>query len=144
MMQNEFPGAYLDINSLRYLVVDDSATIRKMMVQFLSSLGIQSIAEANTGLEAWNMCVKAAQKNAAYQIILCDWHMPDMEGPEFIAQCHGLPAYKGAGFIMLTSEADATNVVNAMMAGADDYALKPVSKELLKSKITAVASKKFG
>lgn len=129
--------------NLRFLVVDDMQTIRKMIVQMLTAMKIESISEAANGTEALNALDKAAKENNPFHIIICDWHMPDIVGPDLVKKCRATAAYKNVGFLMLTSEADTINIVNAMVSGVDDYALKPITPEVLKNKINTLIKKKF-
>jgi two-component system, chemotaxis family, chemotaxis protein CheY len=133
----------LDIASLRFLVVDDMVTIRRSVTTILTSLGVTNVSGANTGKLAWEMIVKAAEEKTPFQIVICDWHMPDITGLELVQKCRANNNTKNIGFLMLTSETETAKVVEAMLQGVDNYLVKPVDAEAFKSKLNMVIKKRF-
>jgi two-component system, chemotaxis family, chemotaxis protein CheY len=134
----------VNLSSLRYLVVDDSLTIRKAVTQILSALGVTSVAGANTGEQAWTLLIQAAESGIPFDFVISDWHMPDISGLDLAKRCRKNPLTSHIGFVMLTNEVDAQNVVEAMLVGADNYIVKPVEPMVLKDKLTSVYKKRFG
>ncbi len=113
---------------MKALVVDDSMTIRRIVIKALGMAGIQEAAEAADGLEA----VKAAQTQQ-FDLILLDWNMPKMSGIE------ALRAIRQSGsktpVIMVTTEAEKSRVIEAIKSGANDYLIKPFSPDQLAAKV---------
>ncbi len=113
---------------MKALVVDDSLTIRRIVIKALGMAGIQETAEAGDGLEAIN----ALQKDK-FDLVLLDWNMPKMSGID------ALKKMRADGFktpvIMVTTEAEKTRVIEAIKAGANDYLIKPFSPDQLAAKV---------
>lgn len=122
---------------MKALVVDDSMTIRRIVIKALSMVGINDAHEAGDGMEA----VKATEANS-FDLILLDWNMPKMSGID------ALKAIRAAGkkmpVIMVTTEAEKARVIEAIKSGANDYLIKPFSPDQLAAKVknlvTAAAS----
>jgi two-component system chemotaxis response regulator CheY len=113
---------------MKALVVDDSLTIRRIVIKALGIVGINEAAEAGDGQEA----VKAAQAGQ-FDLILMDWNMPNMNGIE------ALRAIRQSGnktpVVMVTTEAEKSRVIEAIKSGANDYLIKPFSPEQLAAKV---------
>jgi two-component system chemotaxis response regulator CheY len=113
---------------MKALVVDDSLTIRRIVIKALSIVGINDAVEAGDGAEA----VKAAE-GAQFDLILLDWNMPKMSGID------ALRALRQAGnktpVIMVTTEAEKSRVIEAIKTGANDYLIKPFSPDQLADKV---------
>jgi len=113
---------------MKALVVDDSATMRRILKTMLVPLGFDNVAEAIDGLEAVKYC-----EMANVDLILMDWNMPNMTGIEALKQI------RGAGLkmpvIMVTTEAEQTRVVDALKAGANNYIIKPFNQNTIEKKV---------
>jgi two-component system chemotaxis response regulator CheY len=114
------------------LVVDDSGTMRKIIVRALNSLGISDIAEAGDGVEAWNLF--RVQK---FDLVMTDWNMPEMNGIDLLRNIRTVN--KEVPVIMITTEGEKCRVVEAIQAGVSDYLCKPFEFEALRSKIEKFA-----
>jgi len=125
---------------MRFLVVDDMLTMRKIIVQRLKALGATNILEANDGSTAWEMLEKEPQP---IQVIICDWNMPIMKGIDLLKKCRGSDKFKDMAFLMVTAEAEATQVKEALLAGVDNYVVKPFTPAAFEEKIKAVIAKRF-
>jgi len=116
---------------MKALVVDDSMTIRRIVIKALGMAGISDTTEAGDGVEA----VKATQADQ-FDLILLDWNMPNMTGIET------LNALRKAGdatpVIMVTTEAEKSRVIEAIKSGANDYLIKPFSPDQLAQKVKGV------
>lgn len=129
---------------LRFLVVDDMLTMRKIVQQQLKALGATQITEANDGSVAWDLMQKAAAQNKPFQFIVSDWNMPQMKGLDLLKACRADAAYKNVAFLLVTAEAEAAQVKEAIMAGVDNYVVKPFTPASFQEKMGAVFSKRFG
>lgn len=128
---------------LRFLVVDDMLTMRKIVSQQLKTMGVASIAEANDGTTAWEALEKAAAENSPFHFIVSDWNMPQMSGIELLKKCRASTAYKDIAFLLVTAEAEATQVKEALLAGVDNYVVKPFTPQSFQEKMGAVFNKRF-
>jgi two-component system chemotaxis response regulator CheY len=115
---------------MRALVLDDSRAVRYIIGQILNELGMEVIHAAN-GLEG----LEQIKRHPDIELLLVDWNMPEMNGLDFIRAVRGERAYDGMRILMVTSEAEAVQVTRALAAGADEYLMKPFSKEVLVAKL---------
>ncbi|WFL77292.1 response regulator [Altererythrobacter arenosus] len=111
------------------LIVDDSRVIRKVSSKIAVSLGYQVI-EAENGEEALARC-----KQRMPDLILTDWQMPVMGGPEFVAALRAIPTPRAPTVVFCTSKGSAKDVHEGIRAGADDYIVKPFEESALKAKL---------
>jgi len=116
--------------SMKILVVDDFATMRKIIKNLLGQLGFKNVHEADDGATAL-----AILKKDHFDLIICDWNMPKMSGLELLKTTRGMEDYKKTPFVMVTAEANKNNIVAAIQAGANDYIVKPFNANTLQEKI---------
>lgn len=114
----------------KVLVVDDSKAIREIEKKYLEEMGFE-VVEAENGEEA----LKVLEENPDVKLILLDWHMPVMNGYEFLLKVRSNPKYSDVKIMMVTTENQQKSVVDAIMAGANEYLMKPFDKEMLETKI---------
>jgi len=119
-----------DKASIVFLVVDDSATMRRIIKASLAKYGFTNHVEAGDGDEALAK-VQAGQIHC----ILTDWNMPNCDGMTFIAKVRALPGYATVPIIMITTEQSKEDVVEALTHGVNAYIVKPFTPELLKTKL---------
>src|SRR5580704_19426368 len=115
---------------MQALVVDDSAVYRKLIGDHLRSWGF-GVTLAKTGCEAWGILEQAE----APKLVLLDWVLPDLEGPELcqrIRQAASIGSY--VYIILLTGKEGQRNMLDALEAGADDYLAKPFDELELKAR----------
>ena len=120
----------------RFLVVDDFATMRKIVRNLLRQLGYQQIDEAEDGVVALRKL-----KTTKYDMIICDWNMPNMTGIELLKEVRSDESLKAVPFLMVTAEANKENVIEAVKAGVSNYIVKPFTADTLSGKIDAVMKK---
>ncbi|MBI4773287.1 MAG: chemotaxis response regulator CheY [Deltaproteobacteria bacterium] len=120
----------------RFLVVDDFATMRKIVRNLLRQLGYQHIDEAEDGVVALRKL-----KSTKYDMIICDWNMPNMTGIELLREVRSDESLKVIPFLMVTAEANKENVIEAVKAGVSNYIVKPFTADTLSGKIDAVLKK---
>ena len=111
------------------LIVDDSATIRKIARRALEEFGL-SCGEAEDGVVAYEFC---QQKMPG--MILLDWNMPRMNGLEFIEKLRGMDNGHIPKVLFCTTESSMDHIMNAMKAGANEYIMKPFDQIILRTKL---------
>ncbi len=116
---------------MKILLVDDSATMRRIQKTQLTGLGVNDIVEAENGEDA----LSKLQANMPLDVVLLDWNMPVMDGITFLEKARADEAYKGVKIIMCTSESEKEKVVTALKAGANNYIVKPFTPEAIKEKL---------
>lgn len=127
--------AMRDVNETRAarvrtcLVVDDSRVIRKVATKIATSLGF-NVLEAENGEEALAYC-----RRAMPDLVLTDWQMPVMSGPEFVSALRAIPTAHPPKVVFCTSKGAATDIHEGIAAGADDYVTKPFDEKALASKL---------
>jgi len=116
---------------MKALVVDDSMTIRRIVIKALALAGIADATEAGDGVEAVN-----AVNQSDFDLILLDWNMPKMSGIDTLRAIR--QAGKKTPVIMVTTEAEKSRVIEAIKSGANDYLIKPFSPDQLAAKVKHV------
>jgi two-component system chemotaxis response regulator CheY len=111
------------------LVIDDSKPIRSILTQILVSIGF-TVVQAENGLEALEVL-----KKQNVDLALVDWNMPEMDGYEFIKEVRKDNACKKMLLMMVTTETALNKVTKALEAGADEYIMKPFTKEMIVEKL---------
>jgi len=122
----------LDANS-PILVVDDYATMVRILRNLLKQLGYENVDDASDGSEALK---KIGQKH--YGLIISDWNMEPMTGYDLLRQVRARHETLRLPFIMVTAESKTENVIAAKKAGVNNYIVKPFNAQTLKGKIDAV------
>jgi two-component system chemotaxis response regulator CheY len=115
------------------LIVDDSATLRKLMRGVLESLKFDPILEAENGKLA--LAAVEAQ-SGKIDLVLCDWNMPEMTGIEFVRAMK--PTHPQVPIIMVTTESEKARVIEAIKSGAKNFVIKPFENAVLADKIKKV------
>ncbi len=111
------------------LVIDDSSATRFILCKMLKELGYESVQAAD-GKQALE-CLKA---NPDVTVALVDWNMPEMNGYEFVQAVRGDRQYDALKLMMVTTETEMMQVVRAIEAGANEYVMKPFTKEIVQDK----------
>ena len=119
--------------SINVLVVDDFATMRRIVKGVLKQLGFTSIIEAEDG----DLALKELKKEEV-GLIVSDWNMPNMSGLDLLKAVRGDEKLKGIPFIMVTAEGQKENVVEAVKAGVSNYIIKPFTPETFNEKLAKV------
>jgi len=115
---------------MRALVVDDSRAIRMILARSLKALGFE-ILEAGNGREA----LDRLQDIDRVDLLLVDWNMPEMNGYELVQAVRSEPSYSDLYVVMVTTEAETSQVIKALEAGANEYIIKPFTKETIHEKL---------
>lgn len=115
------------------LVVDDHMIMRKMIENNLGDFGISECDTAGNGQQAIEKI-----EQGAYDIVLADWHMPEVSGEELLAYVRGKEALNNVAFIMVTAESEQDNILKIMQNGATAYVVKPFTDEEFKDALEKV------
>lgn len=122
----------------RFLVVDDTRTIRSLLCEALVNLGYHDIDQADDGSKALECLKNAYQSETPYGCIICDWNMPQLNGIELLKIKNKDPRFKSIPFLMTTVESEREFVLQAVTLGVSDYMVKPFSEATLKLKLTSI------
>ncbi len=113
------------------LVVDDSRAVRMILARTLAELGYE-VRQAANGREALQLI---DADPGAYRLVLLDWHMPEMDGLELLRRVRSRPQLSALVVVMVTTETDLDHVAEALAAGANEYIMKPFTREILVEKL---------
>ena len=122
----------MDLN-MDVLIVDDFATMRRILKNILRQIGFTNIYEADNGKNALNIL-----KKQKFDLILCDWNMPEMSGLELLNEVRSDNELKDTPFVMVTAEAQKNNIIEAVQAGVSNYVVKPFTAETINGKLKKV------
>ncbi len=118
---------------MRYIVIDDSPTMRKIIINALRSCGIEDIIEAGDGQEGLTKIV--AEK---VDFVITDWNMPKMTGLELTKTIRADDALKNLPILMVSTRELKQDIIEAVKANVNNYIVKPFTPQVLKEKIDAV------
>jgi two-component system chemotaxis response regulator CheY len=119
--------------SIKILIVDDFATMRRILKNILKQLGFKSLVEADDGTTAWEVL-----EGQHIDLIISDWNMPKMTGLELLKKVRASDTYKKTPFLMVTAEAQKQNVIEAVQAGVSNYVVKPFTAEAISDKLEKI------
>jgi two-component system chemotaxis response regulator CheY len=125
----------------RILILDDMSTMRKVVTKALKDIGFTDIQEAADGIIGWNVLTNSTP---AIQLIISDWNMPNCTGLDLLKKVRADPKYAAIPFILLTAEAEITQVKEALAQGVSNYVTKPFTADTLRQKIEQVHKKMAG
>jgi two-component system chemotaxis response regulator CheY len=114
---------------MKFLVVDDSATMRRIVVNSLQRIGFTDVVEAADGIEA----LKAYDGSVGF--VITDWNMPNMSGIDFARALRARPDGTSVPVLMVTTRSVKEDIVAAIDAGVSNYIVKPFTPQVLKEKI---------
>jgi two-component system chemotaxis response regulator CheY len=119
--------------NLRFLVVDDFSTMRRIVKNLLNDLGYANVQEADDGQSALPML-----KTGSFDFLVTDWNMPGMPGLDLLKAVRADPALAKMPVLMLTAEAKREQIIEAAQAGVNGYVIKPFTAITLKEKIDKI------
>jgi len=125
----------MDLN-MKVLVVDDFATMRRILKNILRQMGFKNIVEADDGSSALGVL-----KKQKIDVILADWNMPKMTGLELLKAVRNDESLKNIPFVMVTAEAQKNAVLEAVQAGVSNYIVKPFTTDVVKEKLKQIFDK---
>ena len=118
----------------RVLVVDDSATMRRILVNSLQRIGFTDCVEAEDGRQALD------KFDSAISFVITDWNMPTMSGIDFARALRAQANGKTVPILMVTTRSAREDIIAAVEAGVNNYIVKPFTPQVLKEKIDQVLS----
>ncbi|OGR13339.1 MAG: histidine kinase [Desulfobacterales bacterium RIFOXYA12_FULL_46_15] len=119
--------------SIKVLIVDDFATMRRILKNILKQLGFKNLVEADDGTSAWEIL-----QGQSIDLIISDWNMPKMTGLELLKKVRASDNHKRTPFLMVTAEAQKQNVIEAVQAGVSNYVVKPFTAEAISDKLEKI------
>lgn len=121
---------------LRFLVVDDFSTMRRIVRNLLKELGYNNVEDAEDGVDALNKL-----KSGSYDFVVTDWNMPNMDGLELLKTIRADANLSSLPVLMVTAEAKKENIIAAAQAGASGYVVKPFTAGTLEEKLNKIFEK---
>jgi len=119
--------------AIKFLVVDDSLTMRRIVINTLKSLGYGTVVEAADGKEAMT---KILSEGADF--LITDWNMPEMNGLELTRWVRNSSAVQSMPILMVTTRGNKEDVIEAMKMRVNNYIVKPFTAQGLKEKIDQI------
>ncbi len=119
--------------NMRILIVDDFSTMRRIIKNILRQIGLNNVVEADDGTTAWETL-----NRDHIDFIISDWNMPQMTGIELLRKVRASEDYGHLPFLMVTAEAQQSNIIEAAQARVSNYIVKPFTAETMKQKIDKI------
>ena len=116
---------------MKALVVDDSRAVRMIVSRILKELGFE-VREAGNGKEALE---QMNQSGSPFELVLADWNMPEVNGLELLQSIRRESRYSQVKVVMVTTETELDQMAIALASGANEYVMKPFTKEILVEKL---------
>lgn len=120
--------------SLKFLVVDDSVTMRRIVLNSLKNLGYDGFVEANDGKEA----LEKLAGDDTINFVITDWNMPVLSGLEFVKSIRGTEKFSKLPVLMVTTRGVKEDIIEALQAKVSNYIVKPFTPAILKEKIEQI------
>lgn len=121
---------------MRFLVVDDFSTMRRIVRNLLKELGYTNVDEAEDGAIALQKL-----QGGGFEFVVTDWNMPNMDGLTLLQTIRSMPNLKHLPVLMITAEAKKENIIAAAQAGASGYIVKPFTAGTLSEKLNKIFEK---
>ncbi|MFM2090249.1 MAG: hypothetical protein RLZZ127_738 [Planctomycetota bacterium] len=115
---------------MKVLIIDDARAVRAVIGRFLGELGFQT-DQAEDGEKA----LEAVRARGPFDLCMVDWNMPVMDGLQFVTAVRANPEWAAMKLVMCTTETEFERISQALGAGADDFVMKPFTKEDIQSKL---------
>lgn len=123
----------MGLEDTKFLVVDDFATMRRILLNLLKELGFMNVQEAQDGVDAL-----AKLHAERFDFVVTDWNMPNMNGIELLQAIRADSSLKHLPVLMVTAEAKRDNIIMAAQAGASGYVVKPFTAAKLDEKLMKI------
>ena len=125
-----------DRTSLKFLVVDDFSTMRRIVRNLLKELGFTNVEEAEDGAVALSKL-----RQGGFEVVVSDWNMPNMDGLSLLQTMRADAALKSLPFLMITADAKKEDIAAAVQAGASSCIAKPFTAATLQEKLDKIFEK---
>ncbi len=122
---------------MRFLVVDDSPTMRRIVINALRSFGYDDIVEASDGQEA----LQKLESEGNIDFVITDWNMTNMTGLELTKAIRSHPKFSNLPILMVTTRGLKEDILQALQARVNNYIVKPFTPNILKEKIEKILAK---
>jgi two-component system chemotaxis response regulator CheY len=122
--------------NMKFLVVDDFSTMRRIIRNLLKELGYTNVDEAEDGVTGL-----AKLRGGGFEFVVSDWNMPNMTGIDMLRAIRADEQLKHLPVLMVTAEAKKENIIEAAQAGASGYVVKPFTAATLEEKINKILQK---
>lgn len=126
----------MDAKDLKILVVDDFATMRRIVRNLLKENGLDKVEEAEDGAIALNKL-----QTQQFDFVVTDWNMPNMTGIQLLQAIRANPKLAAIPVLMITAEAKKENIIAAAQAGASGYIVKPFTGQTMHEKLAKIFDK---
>ncbi|ELI7923546.1 MULTISPECIES: chemotaxis response regulator CheY [Yersinia] len=122
--------------NIRFLVIDDFATMRRIVRNLLQDLGFKNVDEAEDGQDALTKL-----RTSKFDFVISDWNMPNLDGLQLLSEIRKDESLKTLPVLMVTAEAKKENIIAAAQAGANGYVVKPFTAATLEEKLNKIFEK---
>ncbi len=122
----------------KFLIADDTKTIRTLLKEILSKLRYKDVHEAEDGNQALAMMKSAADENSPFTFLIIDWNMPGLTGLDLLEIRNADKRFKDIPFLMVTIESERDYVLRAVAMGVSDFIVKPFSENTIKTKMQSI------
>ncbi len=122
--------------AMKILVVDDFATMRRIIKNILKQLGMNDVEEAEDGEQAFKKL-----QAGKFDFLITDWNMPNCTGLELLKMVRADEKLKAMPVLMVTAEAEKEQVIEAIKSGVNNYVMKPFTSDVLKQKLDKIFNK---
>lgn len=122
--------------NIKFLVVDDMSTMRRIVRSILKEIGFDNVEEAEDGVDGLNKL-----RSGKFDFVISDWNMPNMDGLEMLKAIRADDALKSLPVMLVTAEAKKENIIEAAKAGASGYVVKPFTAAVLEEKMNKIFEK---
>ena len=119
---------------MRFLIVDDSATMRRIIANSLGKLGYTDVVQAEDGADA------LSKFNASIGFVITDWNMPRMSGADLAAALRARPDGQTVPILMVTARSERDDLVEALSRGVNNYIVKPFTPQVLREKLDSLTA----
>ena len=127
----------------KILIIDDSASIRKIIEKILKNMGFKNFVLLDDGAPAWLMLQNTlATDEKKFDLVISDWHMDKLSGLDLLKKIRANESLKSTPFLMVTSSTEQLEIITAIEAGVNDYIVKPFNAGLIQEKIAKALKNK--
>jgi two-component system, chemotaxis family, chemotaxis protein CheY len=120
-------------SNMKFLIVDDFSTMRRIVRNLLKELGFNNVDEAEDGVDALSKL-----QGGGFEFVISDWNMPNMTGIDLLRNIRADAALRSLPVLMVTAEAKKENIIEAAKAGASGYVVKPFTSATLDEKLSKI------